>query len=140
MNELASKTGDWKARTRKSTRRLAYWTLAWTLSMAVAAFGPIFLWSDNNLITALAIFINLAMGIGMITANKRHLDGLDELQKKVALEAMALALGVGIVFGLGYSLIEVTHLLPLKAQISHLVILVSLTYLVGTILGNRRYK
>ncbi len=140
MDDLATKTCDWNARTRESTLRLAYWTIAWTLSMAVATFGPRFLWDGNQLITGLTIFINLAIGIGMIFANKRHLDGLDELQKKIALEAMALSLGVALVFGLSYSLIEITHFLPIKAEIGILVILVSLTYLGATILGNRRYR
>ena len=140
MNELASKTSDWNARSRKSTRLLAYWTIAWTLSMAVAAFGPKFLWDFNAVFTTFSIVINLALGIGMIIANKRHMDGLDELQKKVALEAMALSLGVGIVFGLGLSLLEITQLLPLKVEIGHLVMLVGVTNLVAIIVLNRRYK
>lgn len=140
MNELATKTSDWNARSRKSTRLLAYWTLAWTLSMAVAAFGPKFLWDFNAVLTTVAIVINLALGVGMIIANKRHMDGLDELQKKVALEAMALSLGVGIVFGLGLSLLEITKLLPLKVEIGHLVMLVGVTNLVAIIVLNRRYK
>lgn len=140
MNELASKTSDWNARSRKSTRLLAYWTIAWTLSMAVAAFGPKFLWDFNAVFTTFSIVINLALGVGMIVANKRHMDGLDELQKKVALEAMALSLGVGIVFGLGLSLLEITQLLPLKVEIGHLVMLVGVTNLVAIIVLNRRYK
>lgn len=140
MNELATKTSDWNARSRKSTRLLAYWTIAWTLSMAVAAFGPKFLWDFNAVFTTFSIVINLALGVGMIVANKRHMDGLDELQKKVALEAMALSLGVGIVFGLGLSLLEITQLLPLKVEIGHLVMLVGVTNLVAIIVLNRRYK
>ena len=140
MNDLATKTNDWNARVCKNTRRLAIWTVAWTLTLAFAKFGTKLLWDGNTLITGLAIFANLAIGIGMIVANKRHLDGLDELQKKIALEAMALSLGVGLVFGISYSLMASTHFLPVKAEISHLIILISLAYIVGTLLGNRRYK
>jgi hypothetical protein len=90
--------------------------------------------------TFTAILINLGIGVGMILANKQHLQGLDELQQKIQLEAMALSLGVGLVGGLGYSLLDTTKLISSDAEISHLVILMSLTYLGGVIAGNRRYK
>ncbi len=140
MNDLATKTNDWNARVFSNTRRLAFWTVAWTLTLAFAKFGNKFVWDDNTLVTGLTIFINLAIGIGMIVANKRHLDGLDELQKKITLEAMALSLGVGLVFGISYSLMASTHFLPVKVEISHLIILIALTYVFWIILGNRRYK
>ena len=47
----------------------------------------------------------------MIVANKNHLRGLDEMQQKIQLEAMALALGVGLVAGLGYSTLSITNLI-----------------------------
>jgi len=140
MDELATKTSDWNARTSKNTRLLAYWTAAWVSTMALATFGPIFLWSEDTLLTALAVAVNLAAGIGMILANKRHIQGLDELQKKVTLEAAALALGVTLVFGLSYSLLDITGLISKDAEIAYLVMLTSVTYLASTIIGNRRYK
>lgn len=125
---------------KRNTLRLGYWTLAWVLSMAVAAFGPKFIWDFHTLPTVTAILINLGIGVGMILANKQHLQGLDELQQKIQLEAMALSLGVGLVGGLGYSLLDTTKLISSDAEVSHLVILMSLTYLGGVIAGNRRYK
>ena len=80
------------------------------------------------------------MGVGMIMANKRYLDGLDELQRKIQLEAMALCLGVGLVAGLGYSSLDVTNVIPVHAEISHLVMLMALTYLAGIFLGRRKYQ
>lgn len=98
------------------------------------------IWQSNQSLTALALLINLGMGVGMITALRRHLNGLDELQRKIQLEAMALCLGVGLVGGMAYSTLDVTNLIPFDAQISHLVILMSLTYLAGVLLGNRKYQ
>jgi hypothetical protein len=76
----------------------------------------------------------------MILANKRHLNGLDELHRKVQLESLALALGVAVVGGLSYSMLDVANVISYDAEISHLVILIGLTYLVATVVGLTRYK
>jgi len=130
---------DWEARTIRNTARLGVWTGAWLLTMAVATFGPILLWPSNKWLTVLVVVVNLAVGLGMIAANKRHLQGLDELQQKIQLEAIALALGIGLVFGLGYSTLDVTNVIDFDAEISHLVILMGLTYGAGVFAGRRKY-
>jgi hypothetical protein len=108
--------------------------------MAVAVFGPQLVWESNSTLTLLALAANLIVGAGMILANKTHLQGLDELQQRIQLEAMALALGVGLVLGLAYSTADITNLIPFDAEISHLVMLLGLTYLVGVFLGRRKYQ
>jgi len=110
------------------------------LTMAVANFGPRLIWQFNESLTILAIVINMAVGFGMIVANKRHLKGLDEMHQKVQLEAMGLSLGVGLVVGLSYSNLDVTNIITADAEISHLVILMGLTYLAGVIFGLRKYR
>ncbi|MGI2224235.1 hypothetical protein [Shewanella frigidimarina] len=130
---------DWKNTNKHNTTRLAKWTLAWVISMAVANFGPQFIW-QQDLITIMVIGTNFMMGIGMILANRRQLLGLDELQQKIQLNAMGLSLGVGLIVGLSYSNLDTTNLIAGHAEISHLVIIMGLTYLVGIILGHRKYQ
>ena len=139
MSDSSSNCGGFAARNKKNTLRLGYWTGAWLITMAIAVFGPVLVWQDKVL-TGAAIVINVAVGVGMIIANKNHLGGLDELQQKIQLEAMALALGVGLIFGLGYSTMDVTNFISADAEISHLVMLVGLTYGAGVILGRRKYR
>ena len=140
MKKENTDTGDWGARTNKRTIHLAYWTTAWVVTMALATFGPKFLWHSNELLTLLAILINLGLGIGMIVANIQHLKVLDEMMQKIQLEAMGLSLGIGVVCGLSYSLLDTTNLISSDAEISYLVILMSFTYLVGIFTGHRRYR
>jgi uncharacterized protein YacL len=140
MNNQKTDSGTWAATNVKNTLRLGYWTAAWLVTMALATFGPVFLWQANKLLTGLAILLNLLVGFGMIMANKRHLRGLDELQQKIQLEAMALSLGIGLVVGLFYSSLDIANLISFDAEISHLVILVGLTYLAGVIAGHRKYR
>lgn len=124
----------------KDTKNLALWTGGWTLTMAIANFGPKFLWDHHTGLTIAAIILNVLLGAGMILANVRHLKVLDEMQRKVAMDAMGISLGVAVVAGLAYSNMDITNIISYDAEISHLVILIGLTYLASTLIGNLRYK
>jgi len=133
-------TGDWKTTQARNTAHLGFWTLAWVVTFFFAAFGPKLVWDYQTALTMLAVLVNLGVGIGMILANGRHLRGLDELHQKVFLDAGALTLGVGLVCGLSYELLEDVRLISFEPEISHLVVLMTLTFLVGMVLGFRKYR
>ena len=65
---------------------------------------------------------------------------MDELQRLIQLEALSLAFGVGVVVGLSYELLEDVKLITFEPEISHLIMLIGLTYLFGLFLGNRHYR
>lgn len=129
-----------KTQTRKNTAQLAYWTAFWLVTTAIATFGPIFLWPDNQLLTFIAFIINLGAGVGVIFANIRYLRGLDELQQKIHQNAMGIALGVGVIGGLSYSMLDTANLIAGDAEISVLVMGISITYLVAVVAGTRYYR
>lgn len=140
MDDSKTRATDWVSASKRNTVRLGYWTFAWVATMAVAAFGPKYLWDFATLPTVLALLANLGIGFGMIVANNRYLQGLDELHKKIFLDAGALTLGVGLVCGLSYELLEDIKLISFEPQISHLVVLMCLTFLAGLISGHRKYQ
>lgn len=131
---------DWSSVTKKNTLNLAYWTGGWLLTMAISAFGPTFIWDSDTTISVFAIIINTLVGVGVILANKKHLNGLDEMQRKIHMDAMAVALGVAIVGGLSYSMLDIANVIATDAEISHLVMLTAISYLISVIVGNMRYK
>ena len=131
---------DSTAQTKKNTLRLFFWTVAWVLATAGAAFGPKRLWDFNTLPTILGVLVHIGIGFGMIRMCRQHLLGLDELQRKIQLDAMALSLGIGLVLGSSYEMLEDIKLIPFEPEIPHLLILMSLTYVVGTVLGHRKYQ
>ena len=88
---------------KKQTKILIGWVFAWVVSTAILSAGVNNLW-DNVLITKIGLFINLAIGIGMIIANKNLFKHYDELQKKIHFESMALTLGLTVVVGLVYEI------------------------------------
>ncbi len=134
------KEKKWNMEVRSNTKKLKFWSLLWMVSMAIATFGPMFVWPENTVLNVLAILINLGCGGGMILVNRKLINSLDELQKKIQMDAMGIALGVGVVGGLGYSLLDQTNVITQDAQISFLVILISLTYMIGLFIGKKRYK
>ena len=140
MNDPKTGSNDWAASSARNTVRLRYWVIAWVATTAVAAGGPKFIWDFATVPTILGVLMNLGVGFGMILANKRHLNGLDELQQKIQLESMALSLGVGLICGISYSVMDTTRLISFDAEISHLVIFMGLTYLAGIFAGQRRYR
>ena len=141
MNKkIINDTCDITAQTKKNTLRLFFWTGAWVLATAGAAFGPRFLWDFNTLPTILGVLIHIGIGFGMIRMFRQYLLGLDELQRKIQLDAMALSLGIGLVLGCSYELLEDIKLIPFEPEIPHLIILMSLTYVVAAVLGHRKYQ
>ena len=140
MNNSNADSGGFAARNRRNTLRLGYWTGAWLVTLAVSVFGSLLVWDSKPQLTLTAILINVAVGIGMIIANKHHLQGLDEMQRKIQLEATALALIVGLVFGLAYSTADITGLIPFDAEISHLIMVIGVTYGIATFFVRRKYQ
>lgn len=139
MKTQNKKSSDWSSQTKKSTARLATWTVLWVITVAIPAFGPL-IWGENDLINSLAILLNIGVGIGMIFANIQHMKLQDEMMQKVQLEAMGISLGVAIVGGIAYSMLDATNVIPFDAEISGLVGLIGITYLVSLFINLRRYK
>jgi len=140
MSEKSLESSRWTDQQTRNARTLAFWTAGWVSSLALAVFGPTFFWGGATPMSILSVALNLAAGIGMILANRRLIMDLDEMQRQVQLEAMASALGIGLVFGLAYSTLDVVNLIPFDAEISHLVVLVAIVFFVSVKLGLRRLK
>ena len=137
---MSAQAKQWEATTKKNVRHLAYWTGSWVLTMAIATFGPKFIWNFNSTISVLFILINTIIGVGMIVMNRKYINGLDEMHRKVNMDAMAIALGVGVVGGLSYSLLDISNVISYDAEIGFLVMLMSITYIIAIAVGYSRYR
>lgn len=140
MTKQKTEPNDWPGQTKESTIRLAKWTILWMLTLAIPAFGPALFWEENHLINSLAILFNLGIGIGMIMATINHLKKQDEMMQKVQLEAMGISLGVAVVGGIAFSMLDTTNVIPFDAEISYLVMIIAITYLVSVFINLRRYN
>lgn len=127
-------------RMRRLNWHCAYWTIAWTLSQAVATFGGKLVWPESATLKIATIALNVLVGLGMVLNLRRYLAELDELHRRIQMDALALASGLGLVVGLAYATLDQIDVIPSNAEIAHLVIFMSLTYAFGILTGNRRYQ
>lgn len=128
-------------RIKESNKYLAIWTGTWLVSTALLAFGPKLIWDYSTSLTIIAILLNLAAGAGMTMANIRHLQSLDELGRKVFLDAAAITLGVMVVFGVCYELVSFAGAqFAFDARISHIYFVLGPTFFISMLIGTRRYK
>jgi hypothetical protein len=122
------------------TKKLALWNFIWVLSMAIATFGPEYLWNNKSILTVIGVTLNLVLGVKWVLITKNYIQSLDELQKKIQLESLALSLGLSVIFGLSFSLLDQKNLIPIDAEIGFLVGFMGITYLGAIFFNNRKYQ
>src|SRR4051812_38220467 len=118
---------------------LAVWTAIWLATLALAQFGPELLWNENPVASWVAIAVNLAVGAVWIVAHARYLRGVDELQRKILLDAVAIALGVGLVVGFAYAAASAAGLFSFESEIAFITVLMGVVYMVAVAVGMVRY-
>ena len=140
VDQLKPPENGYQTRVRTNVIKLFRWCGVWAGTCALMVFGPLFLWNKASVFTLLAIVLNVSVGIGAILANKKYLDELDELQRKVHLNALGITVGVAMIVSIPYSVMDSYHVIPFHADISHLVVLMSLTYAASNLYGTWRYR
>jgi hypothetical protein len=125
---------------KQQTIKLALWTWSWVATLAIATFGPKFIWDDHKLLTVFAITVNLSNGIMMIIANRSCFNTMDELQRKIHTESLAITLGLAVIVGLSFSLLDQTNLINFDADIGFLVGFIGITYMVTLLINRSRYS
>jgi hypothetical protein len=124
----------------KATAGLMALTLAWVASLALARFGP-GLWGDSRpAATWAAVVANLVVGVGWIVAVTRFLRAIDELERKIMLDALAVTLGAGWVVGFGYVVADRADLVPGEADVAALSVFMGVVFLIAIFIGKIRYR
>ncbi|MDA9018629.1 hypothetical protein N9I49_00610 [Flavobacteriaceae bacterium] len=124
---------------KKYTILLMVWTFSWVASLAFLTGAENTLW--NNLIyTKIGLLLNLAIGIGMIIANKNLFKHYDELEKKIQFEAMAITLGLTVVVGLTYEVSFDFGVINKEPEFEYLVFFICFSYVASNIISAMRYK
>ena len=124
---------------KNQTKIMLGWCFAWVASLAFLTGGVNSLW-DSLLITKIGLLINLAIGIGMIIANKNLFKTYDELQKKIQFEAMAVTLGLVVVVGLVYEISFDFGVINKEPEFEYLMLFISFSYVASNIINAKRYS
>jgi hypothetical protein len=112
----------------------------WLSTLALATYGPKFIWGFNIPISISAIIITGVCGGFMIRSQVRQIRAMYGLQQKIQTEAMAFGLGIGIVGGLCYSLLDLANVIQQDAEIGFLVMIMSVGYMIALSVGKNKYK
>ena len=124
---------------KKQTKVMLGWTLAWVASLAFLSGAENTLWNDL-IYTKIGLLLNLAIGIGMIIANKNLFKHYDELEKKIQFEAMAITLGLTVVVGLVYEISFDFGVIESEPEFEYLVFFIGFSYVASNIISAMRYK
>ena len=123
---------------RKNQLAFVCWSVVWVLTLAAAVF-----YLENNpefqdpAAWAVAS-IPIVLSIGIVFAFLRFLRNADEFIQKIQIEGLAVGFGTGVVFGIGYRILERVGAPEMSA--SDLVVVMTIGWMAGQIAGVWRYR
>lgn len=123
---------------RRNQYRFIAWLMAWAVSFLAATWA---LRADLGLSSPVSWLVAVApnvFGIVALFAYLRFLRMADELLRKIQLEGLALGFGAGVVFAMGYQLLERAGAPQL--QVTAPAVVMMFGWALGQLLGMRRYR
>ena len=137
-NDDSPRAGSGLGRDRRNRRLVTLWSFVWALSFAAVTLGiKKGGWSFE--VTLAAVIGTALLGLATVLAYRRFLLETDELRRKIEVEALALAFGVGVFGGLSCWLLAVSGALSVK-DFAFVFLAMILTHTAGVFLGCRRYS
>lgn len=126
-------------RDRANYRRLNMWLFAWLGTwLAIGAAVKYEIVAVGVLPNLLAL-IPLGLGIAAVHAYRHFLTEADELRRKIELDALAVAFGVGVVGGLSYWLFGQTGLFS-EIDLLWTIVAMIVTYSITVQIGLAKYS
>jgi hypothetical protein len=127
------------ARDLRNANIVNMWALAWAASLLLISFLSGYDWYSSTIPTMIGLVIHAGIGLAMFFAYKRFLKELDEMERKIQLDALASSVGVTVIGFSTYSILEKAGNMPVLEP-HHLIVLIALTYMAGIIIGRIRYQ
>lgn len=124
---------------QQNERRAIVWSLLYvvvfiavTLAIRTGSLG-------NDFLAIMAISVAGLVGLGWIRAYRRWLNGLDELRRKVELEALAFAIGAGFVGAIALGHLALAEIIS-DARFERIFLVMFFAYAAGRVFGYWRYR
>lgn len=114
------------------------WTAAWVVPFVGVSLAMRNDWITNDALAVVAIVGVTILGLGTLLAFRQFLNNTDELMRKIQLDALALAVGAGVVSSFSLSLLERAKIVA-DAEPTTVVLVMSVAYVVGVVAGLRRF-
>ncbi len=132
------KCGSGTAQDRRNQYRFTAWMLAWAISLVAATWA---LKSEFDFSHPLDWFIAIVpttFGIAGLFAYLRFLREADEMIRRIQLEGLAIGFGVGVLFIMGYLLLERVGAPAINSHDT--VAIMMLAWVFGQLMAMRRYR
>ena len=130
---------DYDARSVRDNLVLVAWIFAWMAALTVADKAALYGWWESQWMTFFAIAIHILLGLGVLWKFMSMLKGMDDLQRRIQLEALSMALGISMVGAAAYSLL-VTWGYIVDEEVSDIFMLMCVSYSVSVLIGLWRYR
>ena len=135
---LWERCGGTSPRDRANQRRILWTTLAWAISfVGVSQAIKTGTLARGPMAWALAL-VPAALGFVVVFVYSRFLRDADELQRLIQLNALALGFGGGLFTFYAYRVFERLGAPPIGLEDATLIMIA--LYILGVILGGRRYR
>lgn len=93
-----------------------------------------------SIFVILSLFtLHLIFSITLFFSYKRFLTELDEMERKIQLNALATSVGISIISFSCYSVLEVNNWLP-ELQANYLIALMAISYMTAIVVGRLKYR
>jgi len=125
-------------RDRRNQWRVILCAFVWAIFFVAVTLGIKKEWLPFGVSLAGVIATSL-FGLATVLAYRRFLHETDELRRKIEVEALALAFGLGVVGGLTYWLLAVMGAVH-ETGFAYVFALMLITHSVGVLIGRRRYS
>ena len=139
MNQ--SRKAHWAAseQDRKNQRRIIGLSLLWIVPFLAAEFAFESGLIEGDLLALAVTTVITLLGIRVLFGYQKFLRDADELMRKIQLDALALAFGVGIVAGFSFQVLESAGVVT-DTRANSLIMIMIITYMGSVIAGQRRYS
>ena len=124
---------------QKNQRRIVLVSLAWIVPFLFADFAIENGWIESDGLAIATTVVVTILGVAVIATYRRFLQQADELMRKIQLDALGLAFGVGVVVVFMMSLLSSAAILTDFAPLD-LVMVMIITYVASIVIGVRRYS
>lgn len=133
------KSGSYDARSIRDQLFLVAWIFIWMASLTIADKAHLYSWWSSDWAGMAGIVVNILLGLCMVAYFMRVLNRMDELQRKIQLNALSISLGISIVGCSAYSL-AVTWGFILDEEVSDIFMLICLSYAASSLFLVWRYR
>ena len=139
MNESPNAVTNYDKRSIRDNLKFVSWVFLWTASSVISQKAKAFGCWEAEWITLMSIAVNAALGLLLVHYYRQMLNRMDDLQRKIHLEAISISFGLGLVLSISYTIL-VTWGYIINEQVSDIFTLMCISYAAAIVLNTVRYK